>query len=123
MSFLASLTARLSWFKRRDTMYPNPWEELLSRTLSEATAITLHLYTSAAEKVHDPESFLNMLDVVWMWQLKCDLKPFHEICVFETEDPKNGIRRFVLDRVYQATGGIHTEVTEVQPNTTNIEKY
>lgn len=125
MPSLTSITARFSlsaWFKRPNTMDPNPWNLLLERTLSQSTSITLHLYTSAAEKVSNPESLLDRLDVVWMWQLKQDVAPFHEISIVETKDStqRNEIRRFILERVYLADGRIvPTEVTEVQP-TMNI---
>jgi len=127
MPSLSSITARLSlsaWFKRPHTIDPNPWNLLLERTLSQSTYITLHLYTSAAEKVSDPESLLNRLDVVWMWQLKQEVAPFHEVSVVEMKDSaqRNEIRRFILERVYHADGRIvPTEVTEVQPHYEYIE--
>ncbi len=101
-------------------MFPQPWDLLLERILSMSTANTLHLYASAAEKVSNPESLLDRLDVVWMWQLKQEVAPFHEVSVAETVDPlqKNEIRRFILERIYHADGRIDcTEVTEVQPTT------
>src|SRR5580765_6906536 len=101
MPSLASLTAVFPWFKRRDTMEPNPWNLLLKRTLCEPTDSTLQFYVSAAEKVTDPQSFVDNLDVVWVWQLKAEVKPFHEVAVVETEDrAKNETRCFVLHRVY-----------------------
>ena len=123
MPSLTSLIAHFSlsaWFKQRDTMFPQPWDLLLERILSMSTANTLHLYASAAEKVSNPESLLDRLDVVWMWQLKQEVAPFHKVSVAETVDPlqKNEIRRFILERIYHADGRIDcTEVTEVQPTT------
>jgi hypothetical protein len=121
MPSLASLTALFPWFKRRDKMEPNPWDLLLKRTLCEPTATTLHFYISAAKDVvTDPQSLLDRLDVVWVWQLKAEGKPFHEVAVVETEDrsAKNETRGFILDRVYNPDSSINrTEVTEVQPTT------
>jgi hypothetical protein len=105
-------------------MDPNPWNLLLKRTLCEPTDNTLHLYTSASEKVADPQSFVDRLDVAWVWQLKAEEKPFHEVAIVETEDrlAKNETRSFVLDRVYHPDGRIdRTEVTEVQ--TTSAFKH
>jgi len=101
MPSLASLTALLLWFKQRDTMDPNPWNLLLKQTLCKPTDNTLHLYTSALEKVADPQSFVDRLDVAWVWQLKAEEKPFHEVAIVETEDrlAKNETRSFVLDCV------------------------
>ncbi len=97
-------------------MDPNPWTLLLERTLSQSTAHTLHLYTSAASTVTDPESVLERLDVVWLWQIKQCGSPYHEFFVIETVDPlhRNEIRRFILERVLHANlPNNYTEDTEV----------
>jgi hypothetical protein len=103
----------LPWTKRRDMMDPNPWTLLLDRTLKESTSITLHLYTTAAEKVADPDSLLKRLDVVWIWQLKNEWSPFHEFFVIETVDPENAnkIRPFILERVVLDSNRIEVSET------------
>ena len=101
-------------------MDPKPWDMLLKRTYSEQTDATLFFFTSAAENVSDPASVLDRLVVVWMWQLKAESPPFHELCIAETEDILHGnkTRRFILERVYRPDLRIdRTEVTEVQPTT------
>jgi hypothetical protein len=94
-------------------MDPNPWDILLGRQFSGSTAITLLLYTSAAEKLAEPDYLLETLVVVWMWQLKQEFSPYHEFFVIETVDPNDGnkIRRFILERV------LHQDRTEVRPTT------
>jgi len=124
MPSLAFLTALLPWFKR-DTMSLNPWTLLFKRTFSEPTDTTLYIYASAAEKVADPQSAVDRLDVVWVWQLKDDKGgPYHEVAIVETEDrqAKKERRCFVLERVYHRDGRIdRTEVTEVLRVPSNIE--
>jgi len=95
-------------------MDPNPWTLLLERTLKESTSITLHLYTTAAERVSDPDSLLKRLEVVWIWQLKHKGSPFHEFFVIETVDPEHGnkVRQLILERVL--LDGNRTEVSEVR---------
>lgn len=117
-----SLTTRFSlpaWLKRRNTMDPNPWDILVRRTLNESTDTTLLLYLDAAKKRSDPNSLLDSLVVVWMWQLKQDSTPFHEVSVIETNDPSHGnkTRFFILERIYHRNGGIdRSDLTEVTPD-------
>ncbi len=121
MPSLASLTAHFSlpvWFKRCDTMDPKPWDILFQRILNQTTDNTLLLYLHAAEKLSNPKSFLEALVVVWMWQLKQELSPFHKVAVVETMDTshRNKIRLFVLERIYHPDGRIdRSKVTEVRP--------
>jgi hypothetical protein len=103
----------LPWTKRRDTMDANPWTVLLERTFKESTTVTLILYTTAAEKADDPDSLLNRLDVVWIWQLKVGNPPYHEFFAIETVDPENNqVQVLILERVL--LDGNCIEVTEVR---------
>jgi hypothetical protein len=94
-------------------MDPSPWTVLLERTFKESTTVTLILYTSAAEKVDDPDSLLERLDVVWIWQLKVGHAPYHEFFVIETVDLENNqVRVLILERVL--LDGDCIEVSEVR---------
>jgi hypothetical protein len=105
-------------------MEPN-WQIVLKRTLSSPTDSIFQHYITAAKEAADPQSLVDRLDVVWVWQIKEDLQPFHEAAVVETEDRlDNKIRAFVLDRVYRADGTIEcAEVTEVLQPTTSAFKH
>jgi hypothetical protein len=66
--------------------------------------------------VPDPQNVLDRLEVVWMWQLKKNEVPFHEVCIIETVDllDKNKRRGFVLDRVYEPDPSVvPNEIAEV----------
>jgi len=105
-------------------MEPN-WQIVLKRTLSSPTDSIFQHYITAAKEAADPQSLVDRLDVVWVWQLKDDKGgPYHEVAIVETEDrqAKKERRCFVLERVYHRDGRIdRTEVTEVLRVPSNIE--
>ena|SRR5260221_7340680 len=88
-------------------MDPNSWDQLLECILFLSTANTLLLYMSTVEKVFEPQSLLDRLNVVWM--LKQETAPFHEISIIETEDTsqRNKIRGFNLEHIYHTDGDGH----------------